>query len=212
MSKFKKNKLSISATMKLIDEIKEHPCLWDPSDPNYNERYTISKTWIKISEDMDLPADFLRAKWKNLRDMYVKLLKKCRTPEAYTGGWRFFAPLGFLNRSYNEESEDSEASVVFETLYDDESPISERNVKMEADARSSDEDPIVSAPEKRRRVDDTENDEEDYDIMFLKSLAPYFRKLDTMRKLVVRSRMQDMLMNEIAAQQTEGFKRTMGDV
>lgn len=55
-----------------------------------------------------------------------------------------------------------------------------------------------SIPKKRRK----KKSKDDYDFMFLKSLAPYLRQLDPIRKLVVRSKMQDMLLNEIAAQQS----------
>lgn len=70
--------------------------------------------------------------------------------------------------------------------------------KVEPNEIDLQEDPIS---EKTPYTDD------DYDLMFLKSLMPYFRQLDSMRKLVLRSKIQDMLMNEIAAQTSLNSKK-----
>lgn len=202
-----KKRLSAQTTSKLILEVKKHPHVWNPSDPAYHDRHQVSLSWKEISKQLgDIPVDTLRAKWKNLRDVFVKIMKRHKLPDEYNGGWRYFKELLFIYRPEDEVSDESDENVEFETLYNEENHISEVNVKMEDEEESSDEDPIK---EKRRKV---ENDDENYDMMFLKSLAPYFKQLDEMRKLVVRSKMQDMLMNELAAQRSEGFRKMLGDV
>lgn len=55
------------------------------------------------------------------------------------------------------------------------------------------EDPLPNAIARRSL-------EEDYDMMFLKSLVPYFRELDPVRKLKVRNKIQDIILNEINEQ------------
>lgn len=144
-------------------------------------------------------------KWKNLRDLFKKEIKKFGPVEAYTGRWRHFDMMKFISRSSGNVSKTNEGSDVetkaeinsdeeeyeFE-VEDEQEPERNNEVEVYLD-EAYEEDPI---PDKRAKI----TTDEDYDVMFLKSLAPYFRQLDPIRKLVVRSRMQDMLLNEIAAQ------------
>ncbi|XP_028157837.1 uncharacterized protein LOC114351006 [Ostrinia furnacalis] len=65
----------------------------------------------------------------------------------------------------------------------------------ENNSNSEDEIPV-----KRQK---TSNRLSNYDVMFLKSLAPYFKQLEPLRKLVMRSRIQNLLLNEIAEQNSE---------
>lgn len=129
----------------------------------------------------------LRAKWKNLRDFFKKEVKKndVETVEDYRGRWRHFKSMGFLLKTGEEkagtgsEAENSE----YETKY---VPDSNLEVFLQ-------EDPI---PEKRCKVDD----DEDYDMMFLKSLTPFLKQLEPTRNLMVRSKIQELLLNELAGQ------------
>lgn len=172
----------------------------------------------------------IRAKWKNLRDLFRKDVKKFKTTSLknYRGRWRYFQPLWFLykicDKKFNDESQDdddddknNDEENNDEENHDDEKDgevdnLSNTEYLEETDQEDCEgnaveiqnvfqvpcknveyleEDPIS---ERKPYVDD------DYDLMFLKSLMPYFRQLDSMRKLVLRSKIQDMLMNEIAAQ------------
>lgn len=49
-------KLSKSATIKLITEVKNHPCLWNSSDPDHSNRHVVSKNWEEIASELDLPG------------------------------------------------------------------------------------------------------------------------------------------------------------
>lgn len=135
-----------------------------------------------------------------MRDLFKKEIRKYGpTIEEYTGKWRHFEALAFLNKTATAPENTEENSC------DDKEPVTKQEyIELDEDADPDNnevevyfdetyEDPL---PEKRVKL----ASDEDYDIMFLKSLAPYFKQLDPIRKLVVRSKMQDMLLNEIAAQ------------
>ncbi|CAB3251833.1 unnamed protein product [Arctia plantaginis] len=192
----------------LIKEVKKRGCLWDPDDDRYNNRYHMARAWSEIGNLLHMPEDCLRVKWKNIRDIFMKEIRKYGPAiEDYTGKWKHFEALGFLhktttrgNLSNNEEnsSEDKELPVTKQEYVDPDVEADEEGRNEEVEVYFSEhfeaQDPL---PDKRIKLSTSDDD---FDIMFLKSLAPYFKKLDPIRKLVVRSKMQDMLLNEIAAQ------------
>ncbi|XP_026324833.1 uncharacterized protein LOC113233831 [Hyposmocoma kahamanoa] len=202
--------LSEETACKLIKEVKCRPCLWDPEDENYTNRLLCVTAWKEVAKNVGLTEIILRAKWKNLRDLFKKELKKFKTTSLsnYKGRWRYFQPLWFLfkicDTNFDAETQENDDQLEVEvdslsnTEYLEESGQEDYDVEIDnffqVESNKVDflqEDPIS---ERKPYADD------DYDLMFLKSLMPYFRQLDSMRKLVLRSKIQDMLMNEIAAQ------------
>ncbi|XP_022830856.1 transcription factor Adf-1-like isoform X2 [Spodoptera litura] len=212
--------LSDQSLKKLIKEVKKRECLWNPHHERYNDRYRMAKAWMEVAELMELPEDRLRVRWKNLRDLFKKEIKKFGSVN-YTGKWRHYNAMKFLNKvtesskpdqtedteqtedqtnKDNEEENEGNKVATKEELTDDDFDFVDDQENVTAGSHEAEvyfeqgyeEDPI---PDKMQKLP-----EEDYDMMFLKSLAPYFRQLDPIRKLVVRSKMQDMLLNEIAAQ------------
>ncbi|XP_063362369.1 uncharacterized protein LOC134651234 [Cydia amplana] len=185
-----KFQMSDSDTLRLIKEMKKHGCVWNPDDDDYGDRPALSVAWAKAAKTLDMPEDIIRVKWKNLRDFFKKEVRKnnIHSRDDYGGRWRYFKSLSYLLRPEEEGdeqtdgSEQEEKEIDYETKY---TPDSNPEVYLE-------EDPL---PEKRFKTDD-----EDYDLMFLKSLTPFLRQLEPTRNLAVRSRLQDMLLNEIAAQ------------
>lgn len=120
-------------------------------------------------------------KWKYLRDTHRRELKKLK-PEGYLGRWRYFAAMSFLNQSVEQEN-NSENLETFFVHYDDQDRYS-------ISQEQHDTDPLP--PKKKKR-----NQEDDYDVLFLTSLMPYFRELEPMRKLVFRSKIQELLIHEL---------------
>ncbi|XP_047995308.1 uncharacterized protein LOC125233361 [Leguminivora glycinivorella] len=180
--------------LRLIKVLKKHVCIWNPDDELYGDRVHLAETWDKAAKTLGMPEDAIRIKWKNLRDCFKKEVKKndVTTKDDYRGRWRYFKHLAFLLRSGEEgeeqidtdsEPEEKEIEIEYETKYVPDADV---------EAYTLEEDPI---PEKRFKRDDV-----DFDMMFLKSLTPFLRQLEPTRNLVIRSRMQDMLLNEIAAQ------------
>ncbi|XP_059051590.1 uncharacterized protein LOC131846329 [Achroia grisella] len=189
--------------MKLIKEVRERPCLWNSNHEDYNDRLQTFTSWKQIKETLNIPEDALRVKWKNLRDTFKRELRKCNpeSPEHYNGKWIFFKYMWFIQEPNDVTNE---IPVTDQSLDNDEDfedyylipkpePIEAEYLEEFANIE---EDPVPA--KKRKKSDDNE-----YDLMFLKSLAPYFKDLDPIRKLVLRSKMQDMVLNEIAAQASQ---------
>ncbi|XP_026753090.2 uncharacterized protein LOC113513295 [Galleria mellonella] len=186
------------SVQKLVNEIKKRECVWNTESDEYNDRYQTAIAWKEISEALQLPIDLLRMKWKNLRDSFKKELKKTGATcvEDYNGKWPHMELLSFMEKpSDNEasttetEREEKEDIVSFSSFTD--------TNFVDVQSNGNNEEEIdVPVPEKRRKT----YAEEEYDLMFLKSLAPFFRDLEPVRKLVLRSKIQDLVMNEIAAQ------------
>ncbi|XP_037293676.1 uncharacterized protein LOC115453079 [Manduca sexta] len=174
-------------TLQLIEEIKSRPCIWNTEHEDYNEKYSLATAWEEIATAMDMSELDLKTKWKTLRDAYRKKLKK--NDSEYTSKWQYFDKLSFVTfkNTENEATQKSDEDIENQQ---------ECEVKLEHLGQSEiywgEEDPI---PDKRIK-----QEEDDFDVMFLKSLTPYLRELGPMRRLVVRSKMQDMLLNELAAQ------------
>lgn len=114
-------------------------------------------------------------------------------------------PDNTTKRNVNKTNENHQSSVeAKEEIEDDdeyEFVVEEKEAEdenHEVEVYLEEEDPFEADPIPDKITNLSSDD--DYDVMFLKSLAPYFKQLDPIRKLVVRNKMQDMLLNEIAAQ------------
>ncbi|XP_049457243.1 transcription factor Adf-1-like [Epinephelus fuscoguttatus] len=87
---------------KLIIAVCGHPELYDVTSPHYKLRTKKDLPWRKVSEEVGLPEEICRRKWKGLRDTYLKEKKKERerkSGSAGTGGkrWKYSAVLSFLD-------------------------------------------------------------------------------------------------------------------
>lgn len=56
--------------IELIKEVKGHPCLWNPIDPDRKNRRKQEHVWMEIGKGMDLTASELKTKWKNVIQSY----------------------------------------------------------------------------------------------------------------------------------------------
>ncbi|XP_028156392.1 uncharacterized protein LOC114349977 [Ostrinia furnacalis] len=65
----------MKTTEKLIDLVKPHPCLYNTKDRHYRHTYKKDMIWEKISKALNQNCDETKAKWKNLKDSYVKYKK-----------------------------------------------------------------------------------------------------------------------------------------
>ncbi|CAH0723103.1 unnamed protein product, partial [Brenthis ino] len=185
----------------LINEVKKRRCLWDLDDKYYNDRYKLASAWEEISAILKIPEDVLRAKWKNLRDLFKREERKClkHTVDDYTGKWRHFKTLWFLNKS-----ESTEATSDTESFDTDVTVVKDENHNQDTYEVLIDNgvqkrltsNPEIEQDEKKVKF----NVVNDYDTMFLQSLTPFFKELEPWRKLVVRNKIQDIILNELAAQ------------
>ncbi|KAM3960582.1 uncharacterized protein ACR2FA_005325 [Aphomia sociella] len=199
-----KSNLCEQTIYKLIQEVKNREFLWNTENEDYNNRYQNAVAWKEISDSLELPVDLIRMKWKGLRDSFKKELKRysATSIEDYKGKWQYMEVLSFIYKP-----EDFEQAT---TDYDDteREPVSfvqfsEDFVNVDPDDNDyKHEDPIPTPA--NRDIERRTYTEEEYDLMFLKSLVPFFRHLDPVRKLVLRNKIQDMVLNEIASQNTSG--------
>ncbi|XP_049869588.1 uncharacterized protein LOC126369273 [Pectinophora gossypiella] len=194
----------------LIRKVRSKECLWNPEDYNYNDRFHTLSAWRNIAKEMDIPEDIIKTKWKNLRDLFKREYKKnrCKKLENYTGKWKYFKSMWFIQtpsdyvaNGADEENEDNQSRDNDETegeVNQDKNPF-EPVMKFDPPDEPDESQVYIEdadiIPDKRRRFNDG-----DYDMMYLQSLTPYFSELDPMRKLVVRSKINDLLMTELAAQ------------
>ncbi|KAJ8714452.1 hypothetical protein PYW07_002677 [Mythimna separata] len=92
----------MSETEKLIELVKERPYLYDMNDPEYKNRAKRLATWKEITEEMGSGhADIWLARWKGLKDNYVKYKKSTEPAHADTyknyKNWPWAEHLMFLD-------------------------------------------------------------------------------------------------------------------
>uniref|UniRef100_H2MF20 MADF domain-containing protein n=1 Tax=Oryzias latipes TaxID=8090 RepID=H2MF20_ORYLA len=87
---------------KLIIAVCARPELYDTKLVMYRDRAVRKKTWCSVSEEVGLPPDQCRKRWKSLRDLYMrekrKEMQRRNRPE---GGpckrWKYSAVPSFLD-------------------------------------------------------------------------------------------------------------------
>ncbi|XP_054715367.1 uncharacterized protein LOC129224845 [Uloborus diversus] len=85
----------------LISEIKQRPALWDRTNKLYKMRAFVEKGWKEVAEITGFEKEEAKVKWRNLRDNFLKELKKAPKKNEdgtfqYRGKWRYFNPMSFL--------------------------------------------------------------------------------------------------------------------
>ncbi|XP_034830604.1 uncharacterized protein [Maniola hyperantus] len=209
-------KVSRRTLINIVLEVQKRPCLWNPDDEHHNNRGRVAVAWEEITEILNVPETIVRAKWKSMRDIFKRELKKCKTNSQgefkYTGKWRHFQLMWFLHKNKDAKLVDYDLKEVSNTSTESEDFIKEEIVNNDGDMDELDGNNVPFEPGNIFAVDyQPEQDplptkrrqspEVDYDLMFLKSLVPYFRELDPVRKLRIRSKIQDIIINEINAQE-----------
>ncbi|XP_045771582.1 transcription factor Adf-1-like [Maniola jurtina] len=208
-------KLSRKTLLNIVQEVHKRPCLWNPDDENHNNRARMAVAWEEITSALNIPEPLVKAKWKIMRDIFKREMKRCKMNShgkfQYTGKWRHFKLLWFVHKnkeaqlvqcdpaedSYSSTEENNIKEEVIDNNSTDVDESHDHNVPFEESNMLTldfepEQDPL---PVQRRQ-----SSEDDYDLMFLKSLVPYFRELDPVRKLRLRSTILDIIINEISGQ------------
>lgn len=171
----------------------------------------------------------LKAIWKNLRNIFQRELRKnySRSTSVYRGKWKYFQTMSFLivkgDDNDNDEGDEYPIEFVEENDFEDQNGEEMYTDDDDYNCTNSDNCPIASDQEidpvesitdadVRREENNTDSIKENgnliYDVMFLKSLAPFFKQLVPMRKLIMRSKIQDLLLKEIADQNASNSSET----
>ncbi|XP_047033760.1 uncharacterized protein LOC124640141 [Helicoverpa zea] len=90
---------------RLIKEVGSRPVLWNRYDNDYNNRSAMDKEWERIAGLLNKDKDFVKQKWRNLRDQFQREYKKVKVPfgnptkpyiHYYRGKWIYFEQMLFL--------------------------------------------------------------------------------------------------------------------
>uniref|UniRef100_A0A1E1WBJ4 MADF domain-containing protein n=1 Tax=Pectinophora gossypiella TaxID=13191 RepID=A0A1E1WBJ4_PECGO len=90
-----------------IEEIRKRPCLWNSNSPDHGDKLLKLKCWNELvdiyarrgasSEDRRKLCVKLQQKWRNIRDNFVKQLKKNARQNESGPGVKFTTPYGYFN-------------------------------------------------------------------------------------------------------------------
>ncbi|CAK1549120.1 unnamed protein product [Leptosia nina] len=90
-------------TETFIAEVLARPAIWKLSDPQHKYKHIVKRLWNEIKKKFpNSEVGDLKKKWKNLRDIYRKELKKIPKSRSgdpsldYEPSWKYFSMLGFL--------------------------------------------------------------------------------------------------------------------
>ncbi|KAK6102780.1 Alcohol dehydrogenase transcription factor Myb/SANT-like family protein [Brugia pahangi] len=74
-------------SLSLIQEVQQHPCLYDIRDPKYRHSECRNQAWAEIIKNLDFPGDInsIYKQWKKVRDRYVREKRKIRMSSANGG-------------------------------------------------------------------------------------------------------------------------------
>ncbi|CAH1159840.1 unnamed protein product [Phaedon cochleariae] len=94
---------------KLIELVRQHPCLYDPKNPQYKNLNIRDNVWENISEAMGQPVEDCRSRWRNVRDTFMR---RKRNNKIVTGSgrskkrrkWHLDGSLEFLDKVDNEKA------------------------------------------------------------------------------------------------------------
>ncbi|XP_066979948.1 uncharacterized protein [Macrobrachium rosenbergii] len=175
------------ATEELIGEVFRRRALWDPHDPLHKNNIVLKKDWEDISNQLLIEEISAKRKWKNLKDYYRKEIKKLENPRSGDGAsemvpstWPYFTQLSFLKDIHRLASRSSNLS------REENTQVTRRRPNVDYVARKNEQ---LIETEKQKleflRKDQEESDNED--LLFFKSLLPYMKKLNPTKKLHIRS-------------------------
>ncbi|KAJ8724183.1 hypothetical protein PYW07_008163 [Mythimna separata] len=97
----------------LIREVANTPVLWNRYHNDYNNRAAMDNEWERIAALLNKEKDFVKQKWRNLRDQFQREIKKVKVPfdnptkpyiQYYRGKWIYFEQMLFLREGLAKRS------------------------------------------------------------------------------------------------------------
>ncbi|KAG8228679.1 hypothetical protein J437_LFUL008667 [Ladona fulva] len=88
-------------TIKLIELVKRHPCLYDTSDKDYRHIKLKECIWNSIGMDLGMSSTLVKCEWKKLRDCHRNALKWRNSSTSGQDGvckrpWKYEEEMTFL--------------------------------------------------------------------------------------------------------------------
>lgn len=207
---------------KLILLVKNRRFLWDQRENNYHMRDVQKKLWKEVSIKMKSPEEEVKKRWKGLRDTFRKIYIKQMKMKTGRGGhvgqplWPFFKQLSFLTDTLKPVKTKrvlSGKSDVTSVNNDDFEEGIEELHRDSSSERIQDDQDLSSTPQTSTLNNDLVNFDEklleveyseekstgtlDGDYHFLLSLLPYLHDISKERKLFVRKKIMDVIMEEL---------------
>ncbi|XP_067625435.1 uncharacterized protein [Eurosta solidaginis] len=108
----------------LINKVQNHPCVYDDQHTEYKSLNAKEQAWKNIGDELKLSPLKAKARWKNLRDSYVKYknqlnkVKDAASQEAVNNRfvkWNGRTNLSFLDEILARRSQPSSVHVPFKT-------------------------------------------------------------------------------------------------
>lgn len=205
----------------LVKLVHSYRFLWDPLTKGYKDNEEKKKAWKDISSALNKDIDFLKRRWKNLRDGMMRCLKKeniAYRTNSKVPTCRLYNQLLFLKEFFQGNSGEEKLLVSFgngENDYDlPESPCSASSPGNESSfscrkRSGSSTDHAQSKYAKRSQrekldiliantiakvSDQLKSDEENSNWLFCKSLVGLLGKLPPKRNRLARMEIQQVLM------------------
>ncbi|KAJ8922389.1 hypothetical protein NQ315_004334 [Exocentrus adspersus] len=193
---------------KLINLVYSQPALWDQKHDDYNNKLYLKRIWEEIGEKMQCTAEGCKLKWRGLRDVYRRELKKYQSRlsnpsvmDKTAPRWFYFKELQFLNEHLAglenvAESPQDYSEDYFESFY----------VKNESEMLDEDEDEITFEAEDTvllSLTDDKFQSDQDED---RKHFADTLRKSEFC--LVTDANKIDEQLDKSMKHYRQGFKRS----
>uniref|UniRef100_A0A146MHA7 Transcription factor Adf-1 n=1 Tax=Lygus hesperus TaxID=30085 RepID=A0A146MHA7_LYGHE len=91
----------------LISQVQKRSVLWNKADVHYRHKRKVNAAWEAVAAETGYPKEEARSKWKNIRDTFIRELKKVTprtgdsSPGLYTGKWAYFEMMSFLIDTQN---------------------------------------------------------------------------------------------------------------
>ncbi|CAH0588203.1 unnamed protein product [Chrysodeixis includens] len=188
---------------KFISLVYANRCLWDQNDATYLLRDHQFKAWRQIAEEIGTPIPDLKRKWRGLRDTFVKELRKLKSnqgdPETDVkpeSKWAYFKNLLFLYNTINRKDLKG-LDIEFVPGQGEQVPErAKRKRRRRSSSNEFDKNLLEMEHEKFRLYQQNVNDP---DAQFLMSLLPFLKDVPRHRKLHVRTKLHEVLINEESA-------------
>ncbi|XP_034478174.1 transcription factor Adf-1-like [Drosophila innubila] len=208
----------------LISEIKRMPALWDKQNKNFSNRIITTKNWQLIADKMGVTTDQCKKKFKYLKDAYRKAHRKMprhasgtAASELYISKYKYYNLMMFLYddvaNSCAVDFQSSQDSLVDECSmsmsYVNDTSFEKTIMKQEIDNNDDFQLPGLSSKQdtnierieieqKRLRFlekdVDTNEDVDNDDLHFYKSLIPHTKGLSSVEKLRMRVEIQNIVL------------------
>ncbi|BES94647.1 Hypothetical protein NTJ_07456 [Nesidiocoris tenuis] len=184
----------------LIASVYRRRALWDPSDVHHHNRLIVNSLWQDVGRELSMNMMQAKSKWRGLRDYYRQQRRRNidQPVEAQFSSWAHFAEMSFLEGTMTPRSGRAIKGETSET------PIElNRDEGVDQGWTNGSQEPTDAIPSYNlvpqvRYADSIESsDPDDDDLHFFKSLLPDVKSLPRHKKLLIRLKIQELIINEI---------------